>query len=155
MSYFTPPLKQGTDFLSSSNPLPVSLAAGVASVGTVTLAAGEAHVGQIGGTVAVLTPTVTVDAALYATGDNMGGKLTLTGMTRIAAGSGMVQSVVITSKTLATFTADVIFFNADPSTSTFTTNVAQALHDDDLPKIIGVAQCNTVVALNSGAIAAS
>jgi hypothetical protein len=106
----------------------------------------------VGGTVAVITPTVTVDAALYASGDNFGGKLTLTGMTRIAAGSGMVQSVVITSKTVGTFTADVIFFNADPSSSTFTTNTAQALHDDDLPKIIGVAQCNTVVAATDASI---
>jgi hypothetical protein len=106
----------------------------------------------VGGTVAVLTPTVTVDAALYATGDNFGGKLTLTGMTRTAAGSGMIQSVVITSKVLGTFTADVIFFNADPSASTFTTNTAQALADADLAKIIGVAQCNTVVAVTDASI---
>jgi hypothetical protein len=135
---------------SADHPLPVTLVSGSASVGA--LAASEAHIGQIGGTVAVITPTVTVDAALYATGDNMGGKLTLTGMTRIAAGSGLIQSVVITSKTLATFTADVIFFNADPSASTFTTNVAQALDDADLPKVIGVAQCTTVIALTDCSI---
>jgi hypothetical protein len=135
---------------TASNPLPVTLATGSASVGA--LAASEAHIGQIGGTVAVLTPTVTVDAALYTTGDNMGGKLTLTGMTRIAAGSGMVQSCVITSKAVQTFTADVILFNADPSASTFTTNIAQALDDADLAKIIGVIQCNTVVALTDCSI---
>jgi hypothetical protein len=142
----------GITLASRTSPLPVSLAAGSAAIGTVTMAASEAHLGQIGGTVAVLTPTVTVDAALYATGDNMGGKLTLTGMTRVAAGSGMIQSVVITSKAVQTATFDVIFFNADPSASTFTTNVAQALDDADLAKIIGVAQCNTVVALTDCSI---
>jgi hypothetical protein len=151
---------------STTNPLQVAVVSGGGSSGGLTntelratpvpvtsvLTAGETHIGQIGGTVAVITPTVTVDANIYASGDNFGGKLTLTGMTRIAAGSGMIQSAVITSKALQTFTADVIFFNADPSASTFTTNVAQALDDADLAKVIGVAQCNTVIALTDCSI---
>jgi hypothetical protein len=101
----------------------------------------------------VLTATPTVSASpAYSTGDNVGGKITLTEVARAAMGSGLIQSVVITSKSLQTATFDVIFFNSDPSGSTFTDNAAQALVDADLSKVIGVAQCTTVVALSAESI---
>jgi len=101
----------------------------------------------------VLTATPTVSASpAYSTGDNVGGKITLTDVCRTAQGSGLVQSVVITSKSLQTASFDVIFFNSDPSGSTFTDNAAQAIVDADLSKIIGVAQCSTVVALAAESI---
>jgi hypothetical protein len=100
----------------------------------------------------VLTATPTVSTTPYSTGDNVGGKVTLTDACRANMGSGLIQSVVITSKSLQTATFDVIFFNADPSGSTFTDNVAQAIVDADLSKIIGVAQCTTVVGLAAESI---
>ena len=100
----------------------------------------------------VLTATPTVSTSAYSTGDNVGGKITLTDVCRANLGSGLIQSVVITSKSVQTATFDVIFFNADPSGSTFTDNGAQGVVDADLSKIIGVAQCTTVVALSAESI---
>jgi hypothetical protein len=99
-----------------------------------------------------LTATPTVSTSAYTSGDNVGGKVTLSDVCRGQMGSGLIQSVVITSKSIQTATFDVVFFNADPSGSTFTDNVAQAIVDADLSKIIGVAQCTTVVALAAESI---
>lgn len=100
----------------------------------------------------VVTATPTVSTSAYSTGDNVGGKITLASVCRDTMGSGLIQSVIITSKSLQTASYDVIFFNADPSGSTFTDNAAQAIVDADLSKIIGVAQCSTVVALSAESI---
>lgn len=100
----------------------------------------------------VLTATPTVSTSAYTSGDNVGGKVTLTSVCRAEQGSGLIQSVIITSKSIQTATFDVVFFSSDPSGSTFTDNVAQAIVDADLSKIIGVAQCSTVVALAAESI---
>jgi hypothetical protein len=99
-----------------------------------------------------LTATPTVSTGAYTSGDNVGGKVTLASACRDTTGSGIIQSVVITSKSIQTATFDVVFFSADPSGSTFTDNVAQAVVDADLSKVIGVAQCTTVVALAAESI---
>jgi hypothetical protein len=97
------------------------------------------------------TPTVSTSPA-YTSGDNVGGKVTLTDVCRASTGSGIIQSVVITSKSLQSGSFDVIFFNADPSGSTFTDNGAQGVVDADLSKIIGVAHCSDVTALAAESI---
>jgi hypothetical protein len=99
-----------------------------------------------------LTATPTVSTTAYGTGDNVGGKVTLADVCRGTTGSGIIQSVVITSKSLQTATFDVVFFNADPSGSTFTDNVAQAVVDADLSKVVGVAHCSDVTALAAESI---
>lgn len=99
-----------------------------------------------------LTATPTVSTSAYTSGDNVGGKVTLTSACRDSTGSGLIQAVVITSKSIQTATFDVVFFSEDPSGSTFTDNVAQAIVDADLSKVIGVAQCSTVVALAAESI---
>ena len=100
----------------------------------------------------ILTPTVTGDTAAYATGDNVGGLLTMQDVTLSEAGSGVIRFVQIMSKSLQTATFDVIFFNASPAASTFTNNAAQDIADADLPYVIGVMQCATVVALSGASI---
>lgn len=102
--------------------------------------------------VKVVTAAPTVSTSAYATGDNVGGKVTLTDVCRSSMGSGLIQSVVITSKSLQTATFDVIFFNADPSGTTATDNAAQDIADADLSKVVGVAQCSTVVGLSGASI---
>lgn len=99
-----------------------------------------------------LTATPTVSTSAYTTGDNVGGKLTLTDCCRGNQGSGLIQSVIITSKSVQTATFDVIFFASDPSGTTATDNAAQDIADADLSKIIGVAQCSTVVGLSAASI---
>lgn len=106
----------------------------------------------VGGITATLTAAPTVSTDAYASGDNVGGKITLSGATRVAGGSGIIQAVTITSKSLQTAPFDVIFFSADPSASTFTDNAAQDLADADLAKVVGVARCAEVVGLSVASI---
>lgn len=102
--------------------------------------------------VALIAPTVTCEAAAYATGDLCGGKLTLTSLARIAAGSGLITGARITSKSLQTCFFDVILFNADPSGSTFTENGAFDVADADLSKVIGTLHLNDVTGLSAASI---
>jgi hypothetical protein len=96
--------------------------------------------------IVVLSPTVTVDTAANATGDNIGGKLTITDAVALDRRWGMIRSVVIISDTiLLTTSFDVFFFDAD-LTTVITTNGAQTLTAADQAKVIGVAHCSDVTA---------
>ncbi len=105
---------------------------------TAALLASEAHTGQVGGTTVrvTATPTVTASSA-YATGNTLGGLLTISGATRIAAGSGVIQSVVLNLKSAQTTATDVIFFSANPSGTTVTDKTAVAVAVADFDKILG------------------
>ena len=83
---------------------------------------------------------VTVQAAAYATGDLVGGKLTLT--SPISNLGGMIQSVVITDLAKQSIAKDVVFFDTDPSGTTFTENSALDIDDTDLLNVIGIAPVN-------------
>ena len=52
----------------------------------------------------------------------------------------MIQSVIVTSLTTVSIDMDIIFFDADPSATTFTENAALDINDADLINIIGIAQ---------------
>ena len=80
---------------------------------------------------------VGVDGNIYASGEGMGGKLTLSNAIRVAAGSGLLQSITIHDLSNQKGALDVIIFNADPSGTTFTNNAALDVADADLIKIIG------------------
>ena len=57
------------------------------------ITAGEAHVGELGGRNVEVTALLAVTAAsAYASGNNVGGKLTLANFARIAGGSGLIQA---------------------------------------------------------------
>ena len=80
---------------------------------------------------------VTVEAAAYATGDLVGGLLTLSGA--FVGYGGFIQSVVITDLAKQSIGKDVVFFDANPSNTTFTENSALDINDTDLLNVIGVA----------------
>ena len=96
------------------------------------------------GSVVVIEQDVTVDASPdYSTGDLVGGKLTFDNLGRIIPkfrNGGLIQSVVISDLAGVSITKDVVFFNRDPSNTTFTENAALAINDTDLLNVIGVAQ---------------
>ena len=98
------------------------------------------------GDITVIEQAVTVEAAAYATGELVGGKLTLTVPELVAPKfnrGGLVQSVVITDLAKQSVNKDVVFFDVDPSATTFTENAALDINDADLLNIIGVAQVLT------------
>lgn len=93
----------------------------------------------------VLSSTPTIDTGIYAAGDNMGGKLTLTGAAVSGIGTGVITSVMITDKDKEGADIDVVFFTSDPSATTFTNNGALTINDADLIKIVCVASVTTDV----------
>ncbi len=97
----------------------------------------------------LVSPTVTCEAAAYATGELVGGKLTLTALGKP---NGLVTGARITSKSVQTCFFDVILFNDNPSGTTFTENGAFDVGDVDLAKVIGVLHLNDVTALSGASI---
>jgi uncharacterized phosphosugar-binding protein len=95
-----------------------------------------------------VSPTVTCEAAAYATGDLVGGKLTLTAL----GNSGLITGARITSKSLQTCFFDIVVFNDNPSGSTFTENGAFDVADADLSKVVGVLHLNDVTALSGASV---
>ena len=85
------------------------------------------------------TPTVSATPN-YADGDNMGGLISLTdiyGPETAGQGGGLIQSVLISDAALNGLQIDAWFFDANPSSSTFTDNAAMSIHASDVNKVIG------------------
>lgn len=80
---------------------------------------------------AVASPTC--DTAAYATGELIGGKLSLA----INKSNGIIQTVVLTDAANQKVAMDVVFFVQDPSSTTFTDQAALDIHDTDLKYIAG------------------
>lgn len=90
-----------------------------------------------------VTPAVTAGA--YTTGMVAGGKLSLAGATRLAGGSGIIQSVSVAKKAALSAPYDVFFFHTDPSNGAFPDNSPLNLSVADLPALIGVAHCTDLI----------
>jgi hypothetical protein len=86
-----------------------------------------------------VTPTVQATPD-YASGDVIGGKMTIAEAARESEGSGVVTWAHVFSLVDigSSIPINVVFFNADPTNSTFTENSAFSVHADDLAKIVGV-----------------
>ena len=81
----------------------------------------------------VIEQAVTVQAAAYATGELVGGKLTLAGP--FIKYGGLIESVIITDLAKQSIGKDVVIFDANPSNTTFTENSALAIADADLVNV--------------------
>ncbi len=93
-----------------------------------------------------------VDTDILADGDLVGGKLTFASFSEPAGSGGVIESVIITDLDAEASDVDVIFFDADPSNTTFTENSALDINDTDLLNIIGVAQVTTWAAFADSAV---
>lgn len=108
-----------------------------ASDAAFTLAATEAHLGQVGGTTAIISPAITTSASpAYSIGDVVGGKITLTNAVRVSGGSGVLQSLLVKDTTNQKAALTILIFNADPSNGTYTDNGAITLNATDATFII-------------------
>jgi len=98
----------------------------------VQVGAGEAHVGEIGGNSAVITPTIIVSAAsAYTAGDSIGGKITLTSALRVSGGTAVLQSIMISGRANQKPAGTILLFDADPTAATLTDNAAVVLSTND------------------------
>ena len=82
----------------------------------------------------------------YITGDLMGGKLELTNVVETAGAGGVIDSCWLTDLAAQDADIDAIWFNADPTNTTFTDNVAFTIADADLAKIIGFHNITSYIA---------
>ena len=95
-----------------------------------------------------------MQAAAYATGDVIGGKMTIPNAVLMDGGSGILQSIIACSKADLTVDMDVIIFSADPSGTTFTENGAIAVATADVAKVLGVVTLTTRSDLGTPVVAA-
>lgn len=77
------------------------------------------------------TPVVSVSPA-YSLGDLIGTKLTLAG-----PGYGIVESIILVDQANQKSAIDVVFFQSNPTATTFTDNGALDIDDTDMLRIIG------------------
>jgi hypothetical protein len=82
-----------------------------------------------------VTPTVSSSPA-YTAGDAVGGKMSFANAVRVSGGSGIIQSVRLVDQAKQSTAIDIIFFEADIST-TVTDNAALDLADADALLAIG------------------
>ena len=110
---------------------------------------------KTGGFTKIVTVTPTIQAAAYATGELVGGKMSFAGAVRmkdLVAATGLIQSVVITDLGKQSVALDLVFFDTDPSNTTFTENSALAVNDTDLLTVVGVASVTDWKSLSDNSV---
>lgn len=143
---------------ASGNTILTAIAGSVDTVEALLAAAtpaGEAYIGKAGGDLLSASATPTVSTTAYSTGDVIGTKMSLANMARLAAGPGIVQSIILNSKSSQTGAVDLLLFSADPSASTFTDNAALAINAADEGKLIGVVHLTDWTNLGTPSVAQS
>jgi hypothetical protein len=105
-------------------------------------------------TIELFSPTVTVDTSIYASGDLIGAKLTLSNFFQFN-NVATLQGVVLVDQAKQSAALDIIFFGANPSGTTFTDNAALDVADADMSKILGAVNVLSAnyYALNDNSIA--
>jgi hypothetical protein len=101
--------------------------------GTVTLGAGSANVGNVGGKTVTVCFAPTVTNNTYAANQLVGGLLTFANLFT-SKGSGILQSVTVNFKTAQTVGFVFFPFSANPSNSTWTDRSAGAINAADVFK---------------------
>jgi hypothetical protein len=101
------------------------------------LVASTAAIGQVGGKTSQVsvTPTLTASSA-YTAGNCVGGLMTFSSIL-LAAGSGVLQTLVLQCKSTQTATFKFYLYSANPSSSTFTNKSAPSINSADIAKLIG------------------
>lgn len=112
---------------------------------TAATPAGEFHIGEVASNqIKVQVAQTVTSASAYASGNAVGGLMTIAGAARVsgslgAAGTGgILTGLMMNSKSLQTTQVDVFLFDANPTTSTCTDKTAFSLATADFDKVIGV-----------------
>jgi len=74
--------------------LPANSGVDIGDVDVLSIAAGENHLGEVGGADTIITVTPTVTAGAYSAGDAVGGELTFANAGRASGLGGIIKSVV-------------------------------------------------------------
>jgi hypothetical protein len=79
-----------------------------------------------------VTAAPVCDTNIYAAGDLIGGKLTLTPAVRLPGFGGIIATIALADKAKQNAPIDVVFFTANPASTTFTDQAALTVADADL-----------------------
>jgi hypothetical protein len=79
-----------------------------------------------------------IASVAYAATELIGEKLTISDPLHFGGGRGRIVSVTLADKAKQNSNIDVVFFNADPSATTFTDGSPLVVADADLLRILGV-----------------
>ena len=109
----------------------------VAATETVTLAAGEAHIGEVGCNTTVVSVMPTITAGAYTALDIVGAIQTIANATRVSGEPTILQSITVTDLGKQSVELTIFFFNATPAAGTYTDNIALDIHDTDMALCIG------------------
>lgn len=104
----------------------------------ISLDTSDVHIGNTGETIDSQSQTLTVTASSpYSIGDCVGGLISYTTAARIAGGAGKIIGVLLSDKAIQNALYDILFFDANPTLSTFTDKNTAALSASDISKLIG------------------
>jgi hypothetical protein len=103
--------------------------------GSTALVATENLIGKVGQPYTTVSVTPTITAGSYAANAGVGGKMTLTNALRAASTGGTWQSLLVTDKNNAKAQFNVLMFNYDPTSGSYTDRSAIIL-GSDLSKVI-------------------
>jgi len=116
----------------------------------VTLASDSTPVHTGGTRVSVVfTPTVTSGSA-YASGNQVGQVLSFASATRTAAGTGSVESLIITDLSAQSGSYDLWLFSANPTHGTYTDKTNLTINASDIVNFIGLISFSTWSLATSG-----
>lgn len=80
-----------------------------------------------------------VSGAAYASGDVLGDTSPIkTELVRGNYGTGVLQTIIVKDLSAQSGAIDFVFFDSNPSSTTFTDNSALDIADADMPKVLGV-----------------
>lgn len=122
----------------------VVLQAGTNNIGDVdvlSIAAGEEHLGEIGGASDVIEVTLSLDTSAYADGDVLADTQEVASAVRVAAGTGVIHSLVVLDKDDQAQALDVVFLKTNVSIGT--ENSAVSVSDTNADEILGVVEVAT------------
>lgn len=125
-----------------------------------TTAAGENHIGEVGGNMLPITNDMTTSNNTVTTGKSIGGLQTLANAVRVSGAlgasgtSGYIQNITVTfTDAVGSGPLDVYYFNASPSGSTCTDNTAFVLANADRDKVIGIIHVTDFTSSNTAVVA--
>lgn len=102
--------------------------------GTVSIGAGEAHIGEVGTSCDVIEITPECLLTAYSNGDVLGGKMVLANAARISGGTATLTNIEVIDNAQQNAPIDVLIFSEDPTSGTYTNQVAFAYDNSDMAK---------------------
>lgn len=96
-----------------------------------------------------ISTTPAVEAGAYAVGDLIGGLQTLANVVDRIGEGGYIEAGALLSQVAVANAVTLLFFNANPSASTFTENSAPVIHANDRAKLIGAMTLSVQAAIGT------